>query len=292
MLNTDGCRRGKTGSGKASLGRSHPAETRRTSKKCSPERELQCVGLGRRLPADALGLQPQGSPSASPPTLALSRISRQPGTQQSCACAFLHSARGRGGGVAGSVTSPLFPSGVTAVFRVFPNGLSTPLLGRLFGLPPLATALNLPHPCRPCLSSRLSAPAAEFGCRTQSAFGARPRHSAGRCLSAPAKATPGRVGRRRSGRGAPGRAVPLGPAPRTPVSWRVSERDAPRRPRRRGRGAGNFLETTVLFCVGDSGGVSSQAYRRPHGTVPFEESLDRLLPPPPTRFSSSCLPSA
>lgn len=182
------------------------------------------------------------------------------------------------------MTSPLFPSGVTAVFRVFPNGLSTPLLGRLFGLPPLATAHNLPHPCRPCLSSRLSAPAAEFGCRTQSAFGARPRHSAGRCLSAPAKATPGRVGRRRSGRGAPGRAVPIGPAPRTPVSWGLSERDAPRRPRRRGRGAGNFLETAVLFCVGDSGGLSSQAYRRPHGTAPLEDSLDRLLSPHPPSF--------
>lgn len=58
---------------------------------------------------------------------------------------------------------------------VFPSGsrrssgcfwqcfLSTPLFRWLFGLPLLATAPNLPHPCWPCLFLCRSSPAAEPG---------------------------------------------------------------------------------------------------------------------------------
>lgn len=184
------------------------------------------------------------------------------------------------------MTSPLFPSGVTSVFWVFPTGLSTPLFRRLFGLPPPATALNPPHPAGPAFLE--PAPAAEFG--VWNAVGVRSQ------ASPPAAASPGRANAAAERVGpSPLRpwssraGGPVGPVPRTPVSQRVSERDAPCRPRSRA-GRGELFETTVLFSWEVPARSLPGVMGGPQAAVLSEDSWDRLRFF--TRVSSSCLSSA
>lgn len=101
------------------------------------------------------------------------------GPQQLCAGALEQSARRRGEGDAGSATSRSLADliRVTSLFRMFLTRFSTPLFRPLFGLPPLATAPSVLHPCGTCLFSYRSFPDAESRFRSQFGSGTGPSHS-------------------------------------------------------------------------------------------------------------------
>ena len=167
---------------KASLAKSHSMQTGRTGKKKKKKNAYQNVSLGMGF-RETLCLS-QGSPSlnalAATTFLQPNRDAPSRAPAHSSACAFEPRARRSERGRCRKYDLPLpvrcFHPGHVGLPGISDRAFYASFFRFLFSLPSLATAPELPHPCRPCLflcrSSLLPRP--RLGAQPE----ARPIHSA------------------------------------------------------------------------------------------------------------------